>query len=81
MLFERLIEERRTSPERIQAFFASHPLEEDRINATRHEIAALDPAILRGLKRDDPGYATFRATLRALPGSPEPPPGKQLELR
>ncbi len=80
VLFERLIEERRTAPARIQAFFASHPLEEDRINATRHEIAGLDPAILRGLKRDDPGYAAFRTKLRALPGSPEPPPGRQLEL-
>ena len=80
VLFERLLEERRTSPARIQAFFASHPLEEDRINATRHEIAAIDPAMLRGLRRDDPGYAAFRAKLRALPGSPEPRPGTQLEL-
>lgn len=81
VLFERLIEERRTSPARIQAFFASHPLEEDRIAATRREIASLDPAMLRGLKRDDPAYAAFRAKLRALPGSPEPAPGTQLELR
>lgn len=80
VLFERLIEERRTSPARIQAFFASHPLEEDRIDATRHEIAALDPAMLRGLRRDEPGYAAFRAKLRALPGSPEPARGTQLEL-
>ena len=80
VLFERLIEERRTSPARIQAFFASHPLEEDRISATQQEIAALDPAVLRGLRRDDPGYAAFRAKLRALAGSPEPAPGTQLEL-
>ena len=80
VLFERLIEERRRSPARIQAFFASHPLEEDRIDATRHEIAALDPAMLRGLRRDEPGYAVFRAALRALPGSPEPVRGTQLEL-
>ena len=80
VLFERLIEERRTSPARIQAFFASHPLEEDRIDATRHEIASLDPAMLRGLRRNEPGYAAFRAKLRALPGSPEPARGTQLEL-
>ena len=80
VLFERLIEERRTSPARIQAFFASHPLEEDRIDATRHEIAALDPAMLRGLRRNEPGYAAFRAKLRALPDSPEPARGTQLEL-
>ena len=70
-LFERLIEERRTSPLRIEAFFASHPLEEDRIRATRREIASLDPSILKGLERDQPGYAAFRERLRALPQPPE----------
>ena len=80
VLFERLLEERRRSPARIQAFFASHPLEEDRISATRREISAIDPAVLRGLRRNDPGYDAFRGKLRALPGSPEPAPGTQLEL-
>ena len=80
-LFERLLEERRTAPLRIQAFFASHPLEEDRIRATQRAIESLDPALLRGLTRDDPGYTAFRARLRALPPSPEPAPGRQLDLR
>ena len=81
VLFERLLEERRTSPARIEAFFASHPLEEDRIRATQQEIEALDPATLRGLKRDDPSYAIFRRRLSSLPPSPEPAPGTQLDLR
>lgn len=67
MLFERLLEERRTSPARIEAFFASHPLEEDRIRETRKAIDEIDPAALRGLRTDDPSYAAFRARLRALP--------------
>lgn len=67
MLFERLLEERRTSPLRIEAFFASHPMEEDRIRETRRAIASMDPVVLRGLLTDDPGYAAFRARLRALP--------------
>lgn len=66
-LFERLLEERRTSPLGIEAFFASHPLEEDRIRATRVLIQAIDPADLRGLLTDDPSYGAFRARLRALP--------------
>jgi predicted Zn-dependent protease len=66
-LFERLLEERRTSPLRIEAFFASHPLEEDRIEATQGEIAALDPARLEGLRRDDAAYRRFKARLSALP--------------
>jgi predicted Zn-dependent protease len=71
-LFRRLIEERRTAPLRIAAFFASHPLEEDRIVATEREISALDPRRLEGLRVDDPSYQAFRAHLRTLPAPPEP---------
>jgi predicted Zn-dependent protease len=76
VLFERLLEERRTSPLKIEAFFASHPLEEDRIVATRREIDALDPNVLRGLKRDDPSYATFKARVASLPPPPEALPAE-----
>ncbi|MEO8563176.1 MAG: M48 family metallopeptidase [bacterium] len=78
VLFRRLLEERRTSPLRIEAFFASHPLEEDRIRATEHEIEALDQAQLRGLRSDDPSYQDFRAALAALPQPPEPRPQDQI---
>ena len=77
-LFRRLIEERRTAPLRIAAFFASHPLEEDRIVATEREIAALDPKELEGLRVDDPSYQAFRAHLRSLPAPPEPPAQDQI---
>jgi len=70
-LFEKLIEERRRSPMRIEGFFASHPLEEDRIVATQREIASLDPSTLQGLRQDDPSYQQFKAHLAALPRSPE----------
>jgi predicted Zn-dependent protease len=78
VLFERLLEERKTSPLRIEAFFASHPMEEDRIRATAAEINAIDPAELRSLKRDDPGYQAFKARLKLLPRAPEPDPSQQL---
>lgn len=71
-LFERLIEERRSAPLRIAAFFASHPLEEDRIEAARREIATLDPESVRGLARDAQSYRDFQARLRALPRAAEP---------
>jgi predicted Zn-dependent protease len=76
-LFEKLLQERRTSPMRIEAFFASHPLEEDRIRNTEQEIAALDPSLRRGLVKDQPSYHQFQARLRALPPPPEPV-GRQL---
>lgn len=76
-LFERLLQERRTEPLRIEAFFASHPLEEDRIRLTEREIAFLDPSIRRGLMKDQPSYHQFQERLRSLPPPPEPA-GRQL---
>lgn len=74
-LFQRLIEERRRSPARIEVFFASHPLEEDRIVATQREIEALAPSLPPGLRQDDPSYQAFKAHLAALPRAPEREPG------
>jgi beta-barrel assembly-enhancing protease len=65
-LFERLLAERAASPMAIEAFFASHPLEEDRIVETERLIASLDPARLSGLARDMPSYQALRARLAAL---------------
>ena len=73
-LFKKLIEERRQSPMRIEGFFASHPLEEDRIAATERDIAALDPSVFRGLRQDDPTFQAFKAHLAALPRAPERAP-------
>jgi beta-barrel assembly-enhancing protease len=74
VLFRRLLEERRQSPLRIETFFASHPLEEDRILATEREIRSIDPAELKGLRHDDPSYQAFRERLDALPHPPEARP-------
>jgi predicted Zn-dependent protease len=73
-LFKRLMEERRRSPAGIETFFASHPLEEDRIVATEREIAALAPSLPQGLRSDDPSYRAFKAHLASLPRAPEPEP-------
>ena len=72
-LFERLIAERRASPMAIEIFFASHPLEEDRIRNTERLISALDPARLDKLARDVSSYREFRARLNSLPAPPVPP--------
>jgi beta-barrel assembly-enhancing protease len=72
-LFERLLAERRDSPLAIEAFFASHPLEEERIRETERVIAAVPRDSLEGLARDLPSYPAFRARLAALPRPPEPP--------
>ena len=78
-LFERLMAERRSSPLAIEAFFASHPLEEQRIRETQRVIAGLEPESLRGLVSDMPSYQEFRVRLNALPRPPEPPERTRLD--
>ena len=70
-LFNRLLEERRRAPARIEVFFASHPLEEDRIVATEREIEAIAPSLPPGLRQDDPSYQAFKEHLARLPRAPE----------
>ena len=71
-MFRILLEERRTNPGAVDAFFASHPLEESRIAATQAQIASYPASQLRGLTRDTQGFQTFKRRLMALPPSPAP---------
>jgi predicted Zn-dependent protease len=71
-MFQILIDERQSNPSSVEGWFATHPLEEDRIAATKAMIAQYDPAILRSLATDSRNYQTFKARLRSLPPSPTP---------
>ncbi|MEO8031740.1 MAG: M48 family metallopeptidase [Gemmatimonadota bacterium] len=71
-MFRILLEERQTNPSAVDAFFASHPLEEDRIQATEALIGQYPASKLQGLTKDTPAFQTFRKRLMALPPSPEP---------
>ena len=71
-MFQILINERRTNPSGVENWFATHPLEEDRIAATREMISKYDPAILRSLATDSRNYQSFKVRLRSLPPSPTP---------
>jgi len=71
-MFEILLEERRQRPAGVEAWFATHPLEENRINATRAQIAKIDPAILQSLTHDSPNFHAFQKRLASLPPSPAP---------
>jgi predicted Zn-dependent protease len=66
-LFRTLLDERQRSPMAIESFFASHPMEEERLRATQQQIDAIDPALRRNLVRDNARYREFRARLRSLP--------------
>jgi len=70
-MFEKLLAERQSQPGALDAWFADHPLEEDRINATRDQVAKVNPAIIRTLTNDSPAFQQFKQRVRALP--PPPP--------
>jgi predicted Zn-dependent protease len=76
-LFQILLRERERSPTRLDAFFASHPLEESRITATREQIAQYDRSALARLTADDPAFHTFKDALAALPPAPTPRSGER----
>lgn len=71
-LFETLLEQRRGQPALVESWFASHPLEESRIDAAREHIAAIDPVRLQGLTKDSREFQEIRRRLAALPPSPAP---------
>ncbi len=71
-MFRILLDERKRRPEGLDAWFATHPLEEDRIAAAQAMIAQVEPAKLVGLTEDSPNFQSFKKRLMSLPPSPPP---------
>ena len=69
-MFEKLLAERQSKPTGLDAWFTDHPLEEDRIQASRQEIAQINPAIIRTLTSNTQAFNDFRARVRSLPAPP-----------
>lgn len=66
-LFQVLLDERQQRPAGVEAWFLTHPLEEDRIKDVSAQISQINPVILKGLMKDSPAYQAFRDRLRNLP--------------
>lgn len=73
-MFRILIADRERNPNALEAFFATHPLAEDRIAETEALIATYPASQLRNLRKDATSFQTFRRRLLALP---PPPPVKK----
>lgn len=71
-LFRTLLNERQANPGALTAFFATHPLEEDRIRATEALIAKYPAGKLSRLTQDSKAFQNFRRRLQSLPPSPTP---------
>lgn len=72
-MFTKLLETRQQRPDIVAGWFASHPLEEDRIAVVEHVIRSSAPAERGTLVRDDPAFHEFQARVRLLPPSPPAP--------
>jgi len=72
-MFSKLLRDRESQPDVVSAWFASHPLEEDRITVVRRVIAASPAADNARRSTDEPEFRAFQARLQALP----PPPVTQ----
>jgi predicted Zn-dependent protease len=66
-MFQILLNERRSQPTAVDAWFRTHPLEENRIAQTQAQIARFPAARLRGLRVDNAAYQQFRSRLVSLP--------------
>ncbi len=75
LLFERLLQARAREPLTVESWFASHPLEEERIDASRALVNAIPPADREGLIEDDAAYQEFRRRVAELPPPPSRPQG------
>lgn len=70
-LFVNLLEERKRRPGMLDAWFATHPLEESRITDTQRIIAEIDPAQLQSTVQNSSDYQAFRARLLSMPAAPK----------
>lgn len=72
--FETLMQERRQQPTILDDWFASHPLEEERVQRTQAIIEALPQQRLDALTADAPSFHALKARLAALPAPPRAAP-------
>jgi predicted Zn-dependent protease len=71
-MFQKLIAERQSKPAGVEAWFRTHPLEEDRVAAIQARINQVPRATLARLGTDTRNFHTFKARLQSLPPSPPP---------
>lgn len=76
-MFQILLDERQRSPGSVESWFATHPMEENRIQATQAQIAQINPAILSGLTKDSQSFQSFKQRIRGLPAPPPAPRASQ----
>jgi beta-barrel assembly-enhancing protease len=70
-MFQILLNERQSGRSGVEAWFATHPLEEDRIRDTQASIAQYNVAQLNQLTKQTNNFINFQQRLRSLPAAPQ----------
>ena len=71
-MFEKLLAERRRSPEKLEAWFTTHPIEEDRISWTLDAIEQYRPPPARGAHPRHAEFPEVQAAVRGAAALPAP---------
>lgn len=71
-MFQKLLDERQSRPAGVEAWFLTHPLEEDRIADIQGRINKLPAGTVAKLTTDSKNFHTFKNRIMALPPSPTP---------
>ncbi|HEX8907102.1 MAG TPA: M48 family metalloprotease, partial [Longimicrobiaceae bacterium] len=71
VFFEKLMSLERREPSKIESFFATHPGSQERVTATRAEIAQTPGANNPRLVTDTREFQNFRARVRSLTPAPQ----------
>ena len=66
-MFQKLIAERKSRPSSVSTFFATHPLEEDRIEAAQATISRIPASQRNNLTANSSNYNSFVNRFRSLP--------------
>jgi beta-barrel assembly-enhancing protease len=74
-MFQKLLQERKDKPAGVDAWFQTHPLEEDRIVDIQSQINRLPSSTMSSLATDSRNFHVFKDRLLSLP--PSPPPRRQ----
>ena len=69
-MFRKLLDERQRSPGALDTWFATHPVEEERIQNAQAKVGTINPAIIRTLTTNTQSFNDFRARVRTLPAPP-----------
>ena len=72
-MFQKLLNERTSQPSAVDAWFATHPLEESRIADTQSLIDKIDPTILQSLTEDTKEGHAVQQRVKGLPPAPAAP--------